>query len=155
MGTFSFEVSKNLNTCERGIVIPDDARLADTAWSLMSVSRVKSGGWYDHPLLIRLELPPDRVSGSSHYFQMERLENQMKARGRKASYLSECLLKIGGVRPLVHGDRMARHPCHLYIYRYRASEFSGLARKRFLRMSRGEGVPTALATCPRTGSRRS
>ena len=40
IGTFSFQASKNLNAGEGGIIITNDPKLADMAWSLMNVGWV-------------------------------------------------------------------------------------------------------------------
>lgn len=48
MGTFSFQTSKNLTTGEGGIILTNDEALADRAWSLANVGRVRNGGWYQH-----------------------------------------------------------------------------------------------------------
>ncbi|NPV78848.1 MAG: DegT/DnrJ/EryC1/StrS family aminotransferase [Firmicutes bacterium] len=147
MGTFSFQASKNLNSGEGGIIITNDKKLADMAWSLMNVGRVKEGGWYDHPILgwnYRLT----EFQAALVLSQMERLEEQMKAREENAAYLSEGLKRIGGVEPLVPDEGVTRHAYHLYIFRYRSEEFGDLPRENFLKALHAEGIPVSPGYVP-------
>src|SRR5687767_12869889 len=50
-GTFSFQASKNLNAGEGGLILTDDERLAESAWSVHNVGRTRGGAWYEHPVL--------------------------------------------------------------------------------------------------------
>lgn len=147
MGTFSFQASKNLNAGEGGIIITNDSRLADMAWSLMNVGRVKSGGWYDHPIL-GWNYRMTEFQAALVLSQMERLEEQMRRREENADYLTKGLREIGGVDPLVPHEGVTRHAYHLYIFRYRKEEFGGIPKKKFLAALQAEGIPVSSGYVP-------
>jgi dTDP-4-amino-4,6-dideoxygalactose transaminase len=48
LGTFSFQSGKNITAGEGGIILTNDDELADRAWSLANVGRIRQGGWYQH-----------------------------------------------------------------------------------------------------------
>lgn len=147
MGAFSLQASKNLNAGEGGVVTTDDKELGDMAWSLMNVGRVKTGGWYDHPVL-GWNYRMTEFQAAIALAQMNRLEEQMRTREENARYLSEELRKIGGVDPLVPDEGVTRHAYHLYIFRYRSEEFEGLSREKFLRALSAEGIPVSSGYVP-------
>lgn len=43
LGTFSFQSSKNINAGEGGMILTNDDRLADLAWSYANVGRIREG----------------------------------------------------------------------------------------------------------------
>ncbi|NLO82858.1 MAG: DegT/DnrJ/EryC1/StrS family aminotransferase [Clostridiales bacterium] len=147
IGTFSFQASKNLNAGEGGIIITNDPKLADMAWSLMNVGRVKSGGWYDHPIL-GWNYRMTEFQAALVLSQMERLEEQMRLREENADYLSKGLHQIGGVEPLVPDEGVSRHAYHLYIFRYCKDEFGGIPKEKFLAALQAEGIPASSGYLP-------
>ena len=147
IGTFSFQASKNLNAGEGGIIITNDPKLADMAWSLMNVGRVKSGGWYDHPIL-GWNYRMTEMQAALVLSQMERLEEQMRLREENADYLSKGLHQIGGVEPLVPDEGVSRHAYHLYIFRYCKDEFGGIPKEKFLAALQAEGIPASSGYLP-------
>src|SRR5207249_8940772 len=99
-GTFSFQASKNLNAGEGGVILTDDERVYDTAWSLINVGRLREGGWYEHGLLsgnYRMTEWQAAILNS----QMRRLDEQTERRNENALYLADRLSRIRGIRPLV------------------------------------------------------
>ena len=109
-GTFSFQASKNLNAGEGGVVITDDERVYDLAWSLINVGRVREGGWYQHRLLsgnYRMTEWQAAILNS----QLRRLDEQTERRSGNALYLAQRLAQIAG-NPAAEA-RSARHPACL------------------------------------------
>lgn len=47
-GTFSFQSSKAMTAGEGGLIVTDDAGLAERAWSACNVGRTRDGAWYHH-----------------------------------------------------------------------------------------------------------
>ncbi len=146
MGTFSFQSSKNLNAGEGGIILTDNAELADRCWSIHNVGRVREGAWYQH----------ERWGGNYRMSQwqaaillaqMTRLEEQSARREENARYLGEELAKIG-LRPLARDPRVTQHAWHLFIFRYDASLARGAKREAFIEAMRAEGIPCAPGYVP-------
>jgi dTDP-4-amino-4,6-dideoxygalactose transaminase len=146
-GTFSFQVSKNLNAGEGGIVLTDRPEVYDRAWSLIHVGRVRTGGWYQHELLSG-NYRMTEWQGALLLSQMRRLEEQTQRRNENALYLAGQLEEIPGIRPLKRDERVTGHAYHLFIFRYDAAAFGGLPREEFLRCLNAEGIPCASGYTP-------
>jgi len=147
LGTFSFQASKNLNAGEGGFVTSDDRRLAERVWSLHNCGRAPQGAWYEHPLVggnYRLS----EFQAGLLLSQMARLEAQTACRTRNAALLDELLGEIEGVSPLDPDPRITTHAHHLYIIRYRASDFGGATRDRFVAALQREGIPCSAGYNP-------
>ena len=113
----------------------------------MKVGRVKSGGWYDHPIL-GWNYRMTEFQAALVLSQMERLEEQMRLREENADYLSKGLHQIGGVEPLVPDEGVSRHAYHLYIFRYCKDEFGGIPKEKFLAALQAEGIPASSGYLP-------
>jgi dTDP-4-amino-4,6-dideoxygalactose transaminase len=146
-GTFSFQASKNLNAGEGGVVLTDDEKVYDMAWSLINVGRVRQGGWYEHNAMSG-NYRMSEWHGAILLAQMRRLDEQTERRNENALYLAEQLARIPGIAPLKRDARVTRHAYHLFIFRYDASQFGGLPRKEFLRALQAEGVPCSPGYLP-------
>jgi dTDP-4-amino-4,6-dideoxygalactose transaminase len=147
IATFSFQASKNINAGEGGIIVTNNKKFADLSWSLMNVGRVKTGGWYDHPIL-GWNYRMTEFQAAILLVQLERIEEQMRTREENAKYLTEQLKKIEGISPLVPDDGVTRHAYHLYIFRYNKDAFKGLRREEFLKALNAEGIPASSGYVP-------
>src|SRR5882757_632332 len=47
-GSFSFQQSKNMTAGEGGILVTNNANLAEKAWSIGNQGRLPTGAWYEH-----------------------------------------------------------------------------------------------------------
>jgi dTDP-4-amino-4,6-dideoxygalactose transaminase len=139
-GAFSFQSSKNLTAGEGGIVLTDDPALAERAWSLANVGRVREGAWYQHELM-GWNLRLTEFQAALLLAQFERFPAQFAARERNARFLDRELARIPGLAPQVRDDRVTGHAHHLYVVRYDKSHFGGREREWFLRAVRTEGIP--------------
>jgi len=147
MGSFSFQNSKNLTSGEGGIIITNDEKLADRAWSIHNCGRVRGGAWYEH-----------RVLGGNYRMtefqaalllsQMKRLPEQHAKRQENAAYLNELLSQIPGIKPQKRDPRVTSNAQHLYIFRYDSSAFAGLTRDKFINALQAEGIPCASGYVP-------
>lgn len=140
LGTFSFQASKNLNAGEGGAVVTDNEELAEHVWSLHNVGRAREGAWYHHEILGSNERLT-AFQAALLLAQMERLPEQIARREAAAAYLDGALSTIEGIRPLRRDPRVTTHAYHLYIFRYDAGAFGGLARDAFVRALGAEGIP--------------
>ena len=139
-GCFSFQASKNLNAGEGGCVVTNDPQIADRAWSVHNVGRVRGGAWYEHRVLGGNERMTE-WQAALLLSQMERLEEQMHRRDAAAARLDQRLSDVPGIVPqkMVPGATRSAH--HLYVFRYLADEFGGPDRARFLEALNAEGAP--------------
>ena len=139
IGAFSFQSSKNITAGEGGIIVTNDETLAEAAWSLHNVGRVRGGLWYYHEIVGR-NLRITEWQSAVLLAQLERLDEQTERREANAAYLSECLSQIPGLRPLGHDPRVTRQSRHVTIVRYDASAFGGRPRDEFLAALVAEGI---------------
>jgi dTDP-4-amino-4,6-dideoxygalactose transaminase len=147
LGTFSFQASKNLNAGEGGILVSDDERLADAAWSVMNVGRVRSGRWYEHQVLgsnFRITEFQTAVLRT----QLRRLPEQIARRAENACALTGLLAGIEGISLPRHDARITTHAFHLFTFRYRADAFGGRDLGAFVGALKAEGIPCSSGYVP-------
>jgi dTDP-4-amino-4,6-dideoxygalactose transaminase len=141
-GSFSFQASKNMTAGEGGMLITNDASLAERARSISNQGRQTGGAWYEHQTLGTNA----RITGFQAVLllnQLERLPAELKTRMDRAAYLRRKLSKIDGLvpTPATLDERVTTHGYHLFSMRYDASAWSGLSRERFVAALQSEGVP--------------
>ncbi len=140
IGTFSFQASKNLNSGEGGAVITNREDLADAAWSVVNIGRVRNGGWYEHQVYgsnFRLT----EFQSALLRTQLSRLPEQTERRTANARDLRHHLSKISGIALPAEDPRITCHAYHLFTFRYDPGAFGGRSRDEFLRALTAEGVP--------------
>ena len=79
LGTFSFQSSKNMTSGEGGATLTNDETLAEVAWSLANVGRVRGGGWYQHER-VGWNMRMTEFQGAFLRTQLERLPEQLRRR---------------------------------------------------------------------------
>lgn len=146
-GCFSFQSSKNLNAGEGGMVITDDARLAERCWSVHNCGRVRDGAWYQHEVL-GANFRMTQWQAAILLAQLRNFEEQARAREENGVYLSERLAEIGGFEPQRRDAWVTRHGYHLFIARYNRQAFQDLPREVFLRALQAEGIPCSPGYTP-------
>jgi dTDP-4-amino-4,6-dideoxygalactose transaminase len=138
-GTFSFQGSKNMTAGEGGLILTDDAQLAEVCNSYLWAGRKLGSAWYEHFRLgWNYRLTEFQAAILSQ--QLTRLPQQLATRMSNGLRLNELLEKIPGIRPLVIPPWVTQHAFHLYIFRLDSSVF-GVARDEFLAALEAEGVP--------------
>ena len=138
-GSFSFQSSKNLTAGEGGIIVSNDAKLAERCRSFHNCGRLPEGPWYEHHLIggnYRLS----ELQGALLLAQLTRLEQQTVRRDENGSYLSVQLAEIPGIRPQRRGPDVTRHAQHLYAFRYDAVAWDDVPRERFMEALNAEGI---------------
>jgi len=139
-GTFSFQNSKNMTAGEGGIVITDDAELAEEVESLTWSGRAKGRPWYEfHKLGWNNRLT--ELQGAILRVQLTRLEEQNAVRRENAEHLTQMLGQIDGLEPVKIDPRARKCSVHIYMIRYNPEAFGGLSRERLLEAVNAEGVP--------------
>jgi dTDP-4-amino-4,6-dideoxygalactose transaminase len=137
--TFSFQVSKNITAGEGGIVITNDAELAELCRSYSHCGRRTGSNWYDHDYL-GSNLRMTEFQAAILLAQLSRLESQIAARQHSAAILDNRLREISGLRLLRTEPRMTRRSYHMYIFRLDTQRL-GISRDRFIDALTAEGVP--------------
>jgi len=140
MGTFSFQMSKNITAGEGGIVISNDKDYADLVRSYSNCGRVVGGEWYDH-INVGGNYRITEFQAAILLCQLARLESQILKRERNAAYLNERLSQIPGIRLSQQDPRVTRRSHHLYMFRYLQEEFGNIGRGQFLEALNAEGIP--------------
>ena len=136
--SFSFQASKNMNAGEGGIICTNDQKLAIECDSMIWSGRRVGKPWYEfHRLGWNYRIT--EFQAAILRVQLKRLDEEVRHREKMATYLSEALRQIPGIRPLVHDKRTTRHGYHIYMFRY-DEKVTGLARDKFLKALAAEGV---------------
>jgi perosamine synthetase len=140
LGCFSLQASKNLNSGEGGAVMSASEKLIEACRSFHNQGRAAAGSAMtyarngDNRRMTEFQ-------GAILLAQLTRLEEQARTREQSAAYLTKLLGEIPGLSPAKMYDGCTRNAYHLYMFRYDAAHFSGLAREKFLRAMQAEGVP--------------
>ncbi|WP_128545139.1 DegT/DnrJ/EryC1/StrS family aminotransferase [Larkinella soli] len=140
VGSFSFQSSKNLTAGEGGIVVTNDEALYRMMASLRNVGRMEGGQWYDH-FNPGCNYRITQMQAVLLSRQLTRLEKQTRVRDANGRYLGALLDGIDGITPLTRGHGETLHCYHLFIFRYEASQFGQLPKRKFVEMLGAEGVP--------------
>ena len=141
-GSFSFQASKNMTAGEGGILITNDAELAERARSIGNAGRRTGGAWYEH---VRLGTNA-RLTGFQATLllnQLQRLPQQVATRMERARRLREGLRKIPGLKPTPEmlDERVTAHGFHLFSMKFDRDAFGGVSRSRVIEALQAEGVP--------------
>ena len=139
-GTFSFQASKNLNSGEGGMVVSNDERLADAAWSVINVGRIRGGHRYAHQVLggnFRMTEFQSAVLRT----QLRRLPEQSARRTANARYLCELLAQIPGISLPIEDARITAHAYHLFTFRVDPDRLEARPYADFIDALEAEGIP--------------
>ena len=148
-GCFSFQASKNLNSGEGGAILTDDEALIETCYRFHNNSRGRRNTGDDFSYRnIGANLRLTEFQAALLNAQMTRLETQARTRDANGSHLTKLLQQIPGITPARMYDGCTRNAYHLYMFRYDASQFSGLPRAAFLKALGAEGVPALSGYSP-------
>jgi dTDP-4-amino-4,6-dideoxygalactose transaminase len=139
IGSFSFQSSKNLTSGEGGLIVTNDAALAESCRSIHNCGRVPGGVWYEHHV-ISANYRLGELQGALLNAQLDRLADQTGTRDTNGQYLSDRLARLPGLHPQVRPDSCTRHSRHLFMLRLEASAF-GAPREGVLEALRAEGIP--------------
>lgn len=141
-GSFSFQASKNMTAGEGGMLVTNDAKLAERARSIGNAGRRTGGAWYEH---VRLGTNA-RLTGFQATLllnQLQRLPRQVATRMERARRLREGLRKIPGLKPSPEmlDERVTAHGFHLFSMRFDQDAFAGVSRSRVIEALQAEGLP--------------
>ncbi len=140
VGTFSFQLSKNMTSGEGGIITTNNKELADACWSIHHVGRRRDDEWYRH---YRLSTNARMTEWQAAILlvQLERLNSQIEKREKNAEKLDKLLNLIDGIETFKMDSRVTRHTRHLYMFRFKNKFFKNISKKRFIEALNAEGIP--------------
>jgi dTDP-4-amino-4,6-dideoxygalactose transaminase len=144
MGIFSLNYHKTIHTGEGGIVVTNNAPLAERLQLIRNHAEavVKDKGVQNIVNLIGFNYRMTEIEAAIGVEQLKKLERLVAARVEAADYLTECLAGFPGVQPpVVRPD--VRHGYYVYAIRYDASR-TGVSRERFVAALRAEGIPMGM-----------
>jgi dTDP-4-amino-4,6-dideoxygalactose transaminase len=138
-GTFSFQASKNMTAGEGGLILTDDAHLAELCNSYLWAGRKLGFAWYEHFRLgWNYRLTEFQAAILSQ--QLTRLPQQTATRMSNGLRLNQLLKDVPGIQPLAIPSWVTQHAFHLYILRLDAQVF-GVSREEFIAALEAEGIP--------------
>jgi dTDP-4-amino-4,6-dideoxygalactose transaminase len=115
-GSFSFQQSKNMTAGEGGMLVTNDADLAQKAWSIGNQGRLPAGAWYQHDSLgSNFRLTGFQAAVLSAQFA--RLPSQLARRKDNAERLSLALAHTGFFSPPQIAREAEPHAFHLFVIR--------------------------------------
>ena len=138
-GTFSFQSSKNMTAGEGGMILTNDAHLAEMCNSYLWAGRKLGSAWYEH-FRLGWNYRITEFQAAILSQQLARLPQQNATRMANGLRLSQMLEGIPGIKPLAIPPWVTQHSFHLFILRLNAQAF-GLGRAEFLAALEAEGVP--------------
>ena len=150
VGCFSFQQTKNLPSGDGGAIVTDDDALIEKLYAFHSNCRPKNLGSFTFTYFNTRagNFRMTEFQGTLLQTQMTRLERQSKARDENTKHLTGLLREIPGIIPAKMYEGCTRSSHHLYMLRYKAEEFAGLTRDKFIEALKAEGVPCLSGYAP-------
>ncbi|WP_127588488.1 DegT/DnrJ/EryC1/StrS family aminotransferase [Paenibacillus koleovorans] len=139
-GSFSFQSGKNVTSGEGGILLTNDEALADMAWSLTNVGRIRKGAWYQHEH-IGWNLRMTEFQAAILLAQLTRYEEQQRLRDRNAKWLAAEVGTIEGLRTMKLDSRVTNHAHHMFMFALEEGAAGGIGKEEFIRRMNTEGIP--------------
>jgi dTDP-4-amino-4,6-dideoxygalactose transaminase len=142
LGSFSFQLSKNMTAGEGGIITTNHEGYADICESLVWAGRKPGQPWYRH-FVLASNARMTEFQGAILLGQLTRLEEQTEKRCQNAQTLDRLLRQIDGIEPLVRLASTTRSSYHIYMFRYHSQAFAGLGKEVFVKALVAEGISGA------------
>ncbi len=145
-GCFSFQNSKNIPIGECGAIVSDDDGFMDRCYSYHNygnpygtmVGEVGSG-----TVMAGTKLRITEYQAAIGLAQLTRLEEQTSLRHENAEYLKSGIGRIPGILTYKLNKKVTRVAYHIFPFRYKKEEFSGLTRAQFIKALDAEGIPSS------------
>jgi len=143
LGCFSFQMGKTLTCGEGGIVLTNDAQLAEKAYSFHHIGRISGRPFYEfHRVASNLRMT--EFQAGVLLAQLQRLDEQIEKREENAAYLAKGLEQIDGVAPLNRDERVTRWSFYYWNFKYVEEQFEGIPREKFREAVAAEGVSISI-----------
>jgi len=141
-GSFSFQQSKNMTAGEGGILVTNEASLAELAWSYGNQGRSPGGAWYQHDRLgtnFRLT----SLQAALLRVQLEQLPMQLEQRAKNAARLRAGLGAASILCAPEFDSRVTTHGLHLFVMRLNTERYPDLSRDQVAEALIAEGITGA------------
>jgi perosamine synthetase len=133
---FAFYPNKQITTGEGGVVVTNDENIARLARSLRNQGRGEMGAWLEHERL-GYNYRMDEMSAALGLSQLRRIEEFLEKRARVASWYTQRLEGVPGVRPPV-----VKPHVRMSWFVYVVTLEEGLAREPVMKAMEDMGIPT-------------
>ncbi len=143
-GSFSFQETKALTAGEGGIVLTNDADLAERARLLHSIGRRADQPGYLHYALSSNYRLSD-LQAALLVAQLTHLPQQVEARDAAGRALDDGMAETGILLPQRRDERVTRRGYYFAVYRYQPDALDGISRDVFLAALEAEGVSASIA----------
>jgi dTDP-4-amino-4,6-dideoxygalactose transaminase len=145
LGTFSFQSNKTVTAGEGGLLTTDDPEVAEKVVALRAFGRLRGEKGVRSSDLTCQHLSSNyRLSefqAAVLLGQLEKFPGQDARRQANASYLTEGLHRIAGVRHIRVDDASMTHGYYYYLLRYEPEKFGNLDPDRLCQALNAEGIP--------------
>lgn len=143
-GSFSFQESKALSSGEGGIILTNDAELAERARLLHSIGRrTDKPGYLHYALASNYRL--SEFQAALLLSQFAKLPAQVSARDAAGRALDDALAETGVLLPQKRDERVTQRGYYFAVYRYQSEALGGIPREAFLAALEAEGVKASQA----------
>jgi len=139
MGTFSFQLSKNMTAGEGGAIVTNNEKFSETIKRFHNCGRKPGYPWYLH-FEISGNYRLSEFQAAILLAQLEREEENINKRTESSKYLNQLLETVKGVDAVVYPDNI-KSSYYLYILKYDKKEFDGLPKEKFVEAMNSEGIP--------------
>ena len=140
LGCFSFQEAKNVATGEGGMILTDNKRLYDLAFSLHHYGRISGEIWYKH-FHQGWNYRMNEFTAAIGIVQLGRLFEQNAIRMENYMYLMAGLSKLPGISPSRSDPDITKHSHHLQMLMYDSEQVGGVHRDDFVAAVVAEGIP--------------
>lgn len=150
-GCFSFQNSKHLAMGEGGAIVSDNEEFIDRCYSYHNVGfpyGTVIGSVGAGSVMLGNKTRITEYQAAIALAQIGRLDAQTTTRNINAEYLKSKIRLIPGIVPYKLYNNVTRAAFHMFAFRYKKEEFSGLSRDNFLKALRAEGIPNLSGYAP-------
>lgn len=134
---FAFYPNKQITTGEGGVLVTDDAKVAELARSYRNQGRGESSDWFEH-VRIGYNYRLDELSAALGVGQVERLDELLRARDEVARRYGAALSEVEGAQ----APRVSRDTTRMSWFVYVVTLARGIDRAKVISSLEARGVPT-------------
>ncbi len=147
LGTFSFQANKTITAGEGGLVMTNDAALAEKVIALRAFGRSvrndntlkRSSAFGSQTLSSNYRL--SEFQAAVLLAQLDKFPHQDERRQANAARLTRGLAEIPGIRPIRREAPSCKHGYYYYLVRYEPGQFGNFSPDRLCALLNAEGIP--------------
>lgn len=139
-GSFSFQSSKILTSGEGGLITTNDEQLHQKVQSLVNCGRKDEGYDTFEGQLLGYNARMTEFQAGVMLAQLARSDELIRKKEENVHYLTHRMAAVGGLYAVRRDVRETRRGIYQFIWKYKAEEFKGLHRDRFLEALEAEGI---------------